>query len=266
MTCAPMHLRSLCAVSVFAAVVLTCWGPALASADGSSRQIAACRSKGSSLLRAAKIGKPCRKGEKKLSWSQSGKRGKTGSRGVTGRSGAAGPPGPAGPQALTGTNGLAGGTGATGPTGPSGPTGSTGATGSTGPSNSFEAVNSSSVSLTGVDVSTANSVATLSNLSSGSYLVIARVQLNSSSTTTAKVFCQATLGSGSASAIAQIGSNANSVDQVPVTITFNTTIASTDSANVKCWRDLLTGGSPTASDTYLEVLKVGSSSSVGVTN
>jgi hypothetical protein len=162
----------------------------------------------------------------------------------------------------SGSNGVAGDAGGAGVTGPTGPTG---LPGPTGPSESVEAVNSLAVTLTGADSSSANSLATLSSVAVGSYLVIARVQLNSSSTLAAHVSCQTSLGNRSAAAVAQIGSNANSVDQVPVSMVLNVTLVATSNANVKCWKDGLSGSAPTASDTYLEVLKVGSATSQSVT-
>ena len=174
--------------------------------------------------------------------------------------GPAGPIGPSGPSGPTGQSGPSGPTGAQGSTGPSGPTGPV------GPSNSHEAVNSGPVTVTGIDAGSANSIATLSNLPAGNYLVVARVQLNSSSTTSARVSCLASLGSKSATAIADVGSNPNSIDHIPLTITFNGTLGAVDSANVKCWHDTLAGGAPTATDIYLEVLEVGVASSISVTS
>jgi hypothetical protein len=195
-----------------------------------------------------------------------GARGLDGSAGPGGSAGPTGPVGPTGATGPAGETGATGGTGETGAPGGTGATGSPGATGATGPSNSFEAVNSNTVSITGTDSPSANSIATLSGLAAGDYLVLARVQLSTSGTTGARVVCQASLGAKNAQGIAQIGSNANSVDQVPLLITFNATLASTGAANVKCWREALTGTSPIASDTYLEVLRVGSASSQSVTS
>jgi len=67
-------------------------------------------------------------------------------------------------------------------------------------------------------------------------------------------------------AIADVGSNSNSIDHIPVTITLNGTLGAVDSANVKCWHDTLAGGAPTATDIYLEVLEVGVASSISVTS
>jgi hypothetical protein len=78
------------------------------------------------------------------------------------------------------------------------------------------------------------------------------------------VFCQGSLGGKAATATAQIGSDANGVDQVPLTITFNVTTATSSAADFKCWREALTGGSPVVSDTYIEVVKLGSASSVAL--
>jgi hypothetical protein len=169
-----------------------------------------------------------------------------------------GPAGPTGPAALNGTNGTNGRDGSNGAPGDTGPTGPT------GPSDSFEAVNSGQVPIAGTDFSSATSIATLANLAAGSYLITARVQLNANSgspTLASRVICQASLGSNSASGVADIGTNANSVEHVPLAITFNTTIVTASDAKIQCWRDTLSGGLPNASDTYLEGLKVGTATS-----
>jgi hypothetical protein len=166
-----------------------------------------------------------------------------------------------------GVKGKRGPAGPVGPAGTDGPPGITGATGPRGPSNSYEAVNSNQVSIAGTDVNTATSVATQS-LTSGAYVITARVQLNANSGTPtlgSRVLCKASLGSDSSTAIADIGSNSNSVDHVPVMVTFTTNIGSTSDAKVVCWHDTLTGGAPTASDIHLEALQVGTASSQSVT-
>jgi Collagen triple helix repeat (20 copies) len=178
-----------------------------------------------------------------------------------GKRGVRGETGPAGPQGANGTNGRDGASGITGATG------ATGATGPVGPSTVLEAVNSNQVAIVGSDVSTATSIATLPSVPAGDYLVIARVQLNANSgtpTQTSKVACEGSLGAKSSMAIVDIGSNANSVAHAPATIAFNASIGSPSNANVKCWNESLTGGAPNASDTYVEALKVGSTSSQSV--
>jgi hypothetical protein len=263
------------------ALLLVSSGVALVARPSESKAMYGCHKKNGNLRVVGKRQR-CRRRERKISWSQKGVRGRSGKAGQRGPAGPAAPaglpglnatngvggdpgsPGAPGPSGPTGPAGPSGLTGPTGDAGPTGPTGASGPTGPTGPSDSLEAVNANAVTLTGGDSSSANSVATLSSVAPGNYLVVARVQLNSSSTTAAQVFCQTSLGSRSALATAQIGSNANSVDQVPVTTIFNVALGSTSSANVKCWRDSLTGGAPTASDTYLEVLRVGSIASQSV--
>jgi hypothetical protein len=177
------------------------------------------------------------------------------------RRGARGPIGPTGPVGLSGAKGGDGGVGAVGATG------ATGDTGPVGPSTALEAFNSNQVTISGGDVSTATSIATLSNLPAGDYLVIARVQLNANSgtpTLTSKVACQAFLGAKSSLAIVDIGTSANSVEHAPATIVFNATIGSSSDAKLQCWHESLTGGSPNASESYVEALKVGSASSQAV--
>jgi hypothetical protein len=150
--------------------------------------------------------------------------------------------------------------------GATGATGVAGATGPTGPSDSFEAFNTAFVSITGQDSGSANSLATLSNVAPGSYLVTARVQLNAPATTEAQIFCTASLGARSVNAISNVGTSAGNVMHDVLTLTFNVTLASTGTANVKCHRESLTGTAPTASQAFLELLKVGSASSQAVTS
>jgi hypothetical protein len=261
----------------FTVATLALGGFGVAAEAAEDGTLKACYKKRSGAVRVATRGRHCAYGERRITLNRRGRRGPRGSVGPLGSSGQQGPAGPMGPAGISG-GGSSGATGAAGPTGPAGPTGQTGATGSTGvqgatgptgptgPSESLEAVNTSSVAITGGDSGSATSIATLSGLPAGNYLVIARIQLNSASTTTARVSCMASLAGRTAMAVTDIGSNANSVDHVPVTITFNATLASAGDASTKCWHDTLTGGVPTASETYLEALKVGMASSTPVTS
>jgi len=69
------------------------------------RVIRGCYQKGSGVLRVAKAGKRCRRGEAALSWNQQGLPGLPGQPGATG---ATGPAGPKGPQGDTGPFGVSG--------------------------------------------------------------------------------------------------------------------------------------------------------------
>jgi hypothetical protein len=258
--------RSSVGTAITISATLLSFGGYATLAEASKKgTIKACYKKKTGALRMVAKRKRCKAGERKLTWNHSGHRGARGLTGTAGSPGPRGPAGPIGPAGLSGTDG-AGPPGPGGPTGATGPTGPTGATGPTGPSDSREAVNTAPVTLTGIDAGSANSIATVSNLPAGDYLVIARVQLNSVSTSTARVSCLASLGGKNAVATVDVGGNANSVDHVPATITFNTTLASAGDANVKCWHDTLTGGAPSASDTYVETLRVGVASSTAVTS
>jgi hypothetical protein len=220
-----------------------------AEVTGKQGAVRACYKKKSGALRIVAGRKRCNRAERTIVWNMRGPRGRRGvaDQGPTGGPGASGTPGPPGPA---------------------GPPGLNGAPGPAGPSESREAVNSLPVALTGGDEGSAISLATLPNLPAGNYFVMARVQLStgSVSTTTARVSCAASLGAKNASAIADIGSAPNSVDHVPITISFNVSLGSAGSANVKCWQQGLVGGAPSASGTYLEVLRVESAASTSVTS
>lgn len=101
-----------------------------------------------------------------------GERGPTGPQGKTGPSGPQGETGPEGPQGETGPQGEAGPQGETGPAGPQGPQGPAGPQGPPGDgSSATEAYRDGDVVLT----DNANvSVATLSNLAAGSYVIFAK--------------------------------------------------------------------------------------------
>jgi len=157
----------------------------------------------------------------------------------------------AGPQGATGAEGATGATGATGPTGPSG---------------SIEAQNPGPVTITGTDSSSADSLVTQSGVAPGSYLLIARTQLNSSSTTASEIACSASLGGKSGQGVANIGTNGGNTLHAVVTITFNVTVAATGSANLNCFRESLTGTAPNASGSYIELLQVGSATSQTVSS
>jgi hypothetical protein len=252
------RIRSSVGPAILVCAAASLFGGSAAAVEPAKKgTIKGCYKKKSGSLRVLVHGKRCKRGERSVAWSSAG------AGGSDGGSGQQGPPGPMGPAGLNGVSGIPG---LAGPPGSAGSTGATGPTGPVGPSTAREAVNTGSTSITGGDAGSGNSLATLPNVPSGDYLLTARVQLNSAATTTASIVCRASLGSKSAVAIADIGSDPNSVDHVPITITFNTSLASTGSANVKCWHDSLTGGAPTASDTYLEVLTVGSASSTSVTS
>ena len=225
-----------------------------AKKPSASRHVTGCYAKKSGVLRVVKRGKRCKRGERKIAWL------KNGERGARGAQGAVGPQGQAGVRGATGPGGPAGSTGAPGSTGP------TGATGPTGPSDSFEAVNPGPIAITATDSDSANSLATLANVAGGSYVLTARVQLNGPAATASRLVCTASLGGRSSTAISDIGTSAGNVIHDQVMLSFNATLASTGTGNLKCHRDTLTGTAPTATEIFLELLKVGSVSSQQVTS
>ena len=227
-------------------------GMAVAAKRPLGSKITGCYSRKSGSLRVVKAGKRCKRGERKIIWAKDGVRGVRGAQGTHGSRGDAG------------ARGVTGAGGATGALGSAGATGATGTAGATGPSNVFEAFNPGPVSISGTDTDSANSLATLSNVAAGSYLLSARTQLNGPATTTARIFCTASLGARSATAIADIGTAAGNVIHEVVTLTFNVALPATGTGNLKCHRETLTGTAPSASEAYLELLQVGSASSLSV--
>jgi collagen triple helix repeat protein len=224
-------------------------GVSWAAQPAKTGAVRACYKKTNGTLRLPSKGKRCRKAERTLSWNHHGPRGTRGRTGISG---------------LAGAGGRTGDVGTVGATGLDGQTGLTGATGPTGPSAGFEAIKTDAVTITGGDAGTANTIATLSGVQPGNYLLIARAQARSATTLAATVICQASLGGKTATATAQMGSNANGVDQVPLAITFNVTTVAVGAADVKCWREALAGSSPVITDTYIEVVRLGSASSISL--
>lgn len=98
------------AMTGLAAVVASGVAAAPAAASG---KVHACYSKKTDVLTYSKSGK-CGKGEKALSWAQSGPKGKTGGRGASGAPGAKGAQGPRGVQGAPGTPGAQGARGPAG--------------------------------------------------------------------------------------------------------------------------------------------------------
>jgi hypothetical protein len=135
-----------------------------------------------------------------------------------------------------------------------------------GPSNSIEARNAGPVSITGTDSGSANSVVTQTGVSEGSYLLVARTQLNSVSTTSSRIVCDASLGGKTAQGSVDIGTTAGNVAHSVITITFNVVVAGTGTANLSCYADTLDGTAPTATGSYVELLQVGSATSQVVTS
>ncbi len=214
--------------------------------------VKACYKKKTGTVRVAKGRKACRRGERSITLNRQGSRGQRGSRG---------PAGPTGTTPSQSGAGVAGPEGPTGLTGLTGPTGPAGSTGPTGPSNSTEARNLGPVTITGTDGGSANSLVTQSGVDPGNYLLIARAQLNSVPTLASEITCEASLAGKSAQGTVNIGTNAGNSAHSIVTITFNVTVATPGSANLRCYRESLSGTAPTATGAYVELLQVGSATS-----
>ena len=202
--------------------------------------------------------KKCKRGERRVTWNKQGNRGQRGSQGPSGPGGLPGVAGTLGPTGagVTGDDGSPGSAGATGPSGASG------ATGATGPSSSTEARNLGTVSITGTDGGSANSLVTLATVIPGDYLLTARAQVNSVPATAAsEIVCEASLGGKTVLGTANVGTGAGNTAHDIIFLTFNVTVAATGPANLGCYRQALTGTAPTVSGAYVELLQVGSATS-----
>ena len=242
----PIRRRVLSHLLFLAVVALAITGMAVAAQKPSASRIIGCHSKKTGVLRVVKSAKRCKRGENKIAWT------KTGARGLRGARGPRGTPGVQGAAGAAGAHGATGAAGATGETGP------------IGPSNSFEVFNVGPISITGTDTDSATSLATLANVAPGSYLLNARVQINGPATTSSQIHCTASLGGRFVRSIADIGTGAGNVIHDLIPVTFNVSLVATGTANLKCHRETLVGTAPTASDAYVELLKVGSASSQAV--
>jgi hypothetical protein len=143
--------------------------------SSTTHTITACvKSTGATRVIDYQAGKRCVKGEKTVSWNQTGPRGLTGLRGIAGASGSDGAAGPAGANGAAGPVGPPGADGAQGPqgaTGPSGSQGAPGAKGDTGPSDAY-ATSTFGISFSG---SSSKQVVTTLTVPAGSYVFNADV-------------------------------------------------------------------------------------------
>ena len=103
----PTHWLSKLSVIVVAGLLLAgVSGLAIAQSGGATpKKVKACAKKKGGALR---LGKKCRKGERRVTWAVKGPRGLTGLRGeagIVGEDGAQGPPGTNGTNGINGTNG-----------------------------------------------------------------------------------------------------------------------------------------------------------------
>lgn len=121
--------RRFALVGSFVAVVLAFAGIASGTiVPGKPTTYSACVAP-SGIMRLINSGSSCKRGERLITWNQSGT---PGSSGATGPAGAAGEAGASADGGATGSTGPAGATGLTGPTGIAGVAGATGATGAAG--------------------------------------------------------------------------------------------------------------------------------------
>jgi hypothetical protein len=162
--------RATSAVAVGLLVLAIAGGGFAIASDGGT--IRACAHKGTHVLYTGK----CKKGDKKLSWSQ------VGPRGATGQSGASGA---VGPRGVTGATGAPGPQGAAGATGAPGTTGAPGAPGDVGPIGPSEAFNATAASGP-ADIGLAPTFTTVLSftLPPGSYVLNSEVVAANQSTTT----------------------------------------------------------------------------------
>jgi hypothetical protein len=107
---------------------------------------------------------------------------------------------------------------------------------------------------------------TQSGVSAGSYLLMARTQLNSVSTLSSRIVCDASLGGKTGQGSSDIGTNAGNVAHAVITVVFNVTVAGTGTANLSCYADAVGGTAPTATSSYIELIQVESASSQVVTS
>jgi hypothetical protein len=170
--------RATSAVAVGLLVLAIAGGGFAIASDGGT--IRACAHKGTHVLYTGK----CKKGDKKLSWSQ------VGPRGATGQSGASGAAGPRGATGATGAPGPQGATGAIGATGvgtpgaPGAP-GAPGTDGNVGPIGPSEAFNATAASGP-ADIGLSPTFTTVLSftLPPGSYVLNSEVVAANQSTTT----------------------------------------------------------------------------------
>jgi hypothetical protein len=145
--------------------------------------------------RALKLGKSAdkraRKAEKsaKKAVAAANKPGPRGATGPAGLQGAVGPAGGQGAQGVAGTAGTNGSNGATGATGATGTTGATGATGVTGSSGTNHAYGAASPSSFLLSTSGESTVATLTGVSSGKFLVQGKVRLTNTANAVRTATC-----------------------------------------------------------------------------
>lgn len=120
-----------------ASMAVAAAGPG-AGAGGTGTRIYACVTERFSTLNLSSAAARCPSGQRKISWSSTGKKGARGARGARGAAGTAGaagadgPVGPVGPQGSQGDRGPAGAAGPRGPEGNAGPQGPEGAQGPAG--------------------------------------------------------------------------------------------------------------------------------------
>ena len=101
----------------------------------------------------------------------------------------------------------------------------------------------------------------MSGVPAGSYLLMARVQIDSVSTASSQIACETSLGGKTSSGVANVGTTAGNTAHDVVTIAFNVTLGSTGTAKLVCYQEALSGTAPNASGAYVELLQVGAASS-----
>ena len=162
-----------------------------------------------------------------------GERGPAGPQGIQGLTGGAGRPGPQGAQGPQGTQGQAGPQGAIGAQGPQGPAGPQGRAGPRGPSDAREVHRDADVTLP--DGATLT-VATMSNVAAGSYVVTAKttlVQVSGGDGHDPNVICTLDAGGGST----DTAENDPRINRATLTMQLVVTLAAPGPIVLRCARD-----------------------------
>lgn len=262
--------QSIAVATATLAVALV--GGAWASSSADSERIYACASKNAGHLRVVERKDQCHSSETALTWNIRGPAGPAGPTGPVGPAGSAGSQGPAGPKGADGAPGSPGSQGPAGDRGPAGPSGPAGKDGSQGPKGdsgpagpagpqgppgtgggSTARVVSRGVGPTNFGTLPASlTVATMSDVAPGDYLVSAKTTVRSSSGLTfAATNCQLRAG---AMVIDQTRVGGADLTSAAVSLQSTATFSTASALSVVC---NLPANGAFASDTKLSALGVG---------
>jgi hypothetical protein len=168
-----------------------------------------------------------------------------------------------GPAGQTGAAGPTGATGATGAAGAAGTPGAPGATGPIGPSNGFTVFRDAGVGLT----STATTVATMTNVAAGSYVIFAKTYIDTSPIGDPVGYTTCTLAAEGDSdrSSANMGGQSQQVSRAALAMQVSHVFAATGSITVSCITNPVTTN-VTANWTKITAIKVGSVTNTAVTS